>query len=156
MSNVPILLQIDVPFCKCGSMIGILHKSFWFSWFPVPSWSWSNFCWFTAEDQTSGWHRIFIKVMMSFRFYVRFVIFLTLCFIIFPLLHQLWRDMWNIMVYYLFPRWFDFCCIFAICSVLTLRLSSSSLWVIFWTLVKLVGYYRMEASYTKTVISLLN
>ena len=102
-------------------------------------------------------------MIMSFRFYVIFVIFLILCFIIFSVLHQLLRDERNIMVYYLFPKWFDFCCfcfVFCccflfyfcffrgwrrICSVLTSRLSSSGLWVIFWTLVKLVGYYRMEA-----------
>ena len=141
MSILPILLQIDVPFCQCGSVIGILQKSSWFSWFPIPSWYWSNFCWFPA------FHKIQLPVGIEYllKWWCHsdstsgFVIFLILCFIIFPVLHQLWRDMWNIIVYYLFPQWFDFCCIFGIFSVLTLSLSCSGLWVIFWTLVKLVG-----------------
>ena len=54
------IVTIDVPFCECGSMIVILHRVFWFSWFPVPNQFWSNFLWFSA------FHKIQLSVGMEY------------------------------------------------------------------------------------------
>ena len=81
-------------FCKCGSMIVILYKSFRFSWFPISGWYWSNFRWFPAFLKIQL--PVGIEYLLKWWCYSDstsgFVIFLILCFIIFPVLHQLWRN----------------------------------------------------------------
>ena len=120
---------------------------------PIPSWYWLNFCWFPA------FHKIPLSVGIEYllKWWCHsdstsgFVTFLIPCFI-----SSFAETLKRYLKYYglLFISemiWFLFCfCSFVcflggICSVLTHLLSSSGMWVIFWTLGKLVGYYRMEA-----------